>query len=336
MSALAAEEDTSTQNANAIAAVVHVSLGKKQHSIPIQDVENETGANIKESLKQMHYPHLQCKYMRLLFRGKELKDMDKIATVLPKKKKKVGTVVKCKLLFQQIFHTELSESQKEMATREKSNADTVASTKMITTGQENNAKDDDQGNLPDTNTVHFVETQKDGPSVHVTIIHKKKRHKFCVSPKTTVLKVSSALGLLIGVDARRFQFLAKGKKVPKGSVFSELSKQGGKVVMRLLFDEKFHIQKEGQTVLENVLSQLEDTEKQVNSMYAKLAHNFFDHAVISLKGQSYDEELKALERTLTIIDVQASDEAKRRTALARLKIVQEKNEKINGILKNKH
>ena len=339
MSALAVEKETDELELQDFDVIVKVALGKCTHSICINNIKGVTGADVKELLKQGYYPNLPCKYMRLLVKGKEMQDAEGVSEFVPKKKKKKDTVVKCKLLFQSSFHTDLSESQKEIATKLQDDKAVGIKKNDEVVETESDAVREDGAPRSMENKVHFMGlppgcNSKNG-SIHVTVIQRKRRHKFCVGLQTTVSQVGTKLGELTGIDVRRFQFLAKGKKVSLGTLFSAITKQGGKLTMRVLFDEKFHIQNEGQNVLEHVISSLEKTEKQVHSMYSKLAHNFFDHAVLTLRGQSFDEELDALERSLTIIKVKPSEEPKREVALARLKLVQEKNAKINGILEKK-
>ena len=83
---------------------------------------------------------------------------------------------------------------------------------------------------------------------------------------------------------------------------------------------------------EKVLKSLEQTKRNVHSLYSQLAHNFYDKAKMTLQRGSYDDQLEILKRNLQSIKVKEEDKGKVENALKELEKIYEENEKINSIL----
>ena len=83
---------------------------------------------------------------------------------------------------------------------------------------------------------------------------------------------------------------------------------------------------------EMVLQSLSETKKAVHSLYAQLAHNFYDDATMTLQSQGYDNELENLKRSLQSIKVKDEDLPKIKKAKEDLAAVVEEKDKVNELL----
>ena len=301
------------------------------------------GITAKLEIQKVRYPKLKCKFMKLLVKGKEWGDEQPLVEVV---KIKESSSLKVKLMFDAAYHTELNDAERRAALvpLAESGAHPGVDSDIYAACQEDQVFMDSE---PTPNIVYDIGVGEDlSKCVAVTVVHSKEKYHFRIGMNTTLGRLKKELERVTDVGMQRFVLIAKGKKLedPKmlitsvsGATKSNVGGgiKGGKVMMRLLFDEKYHAQAAGKQVLDEVIASLAKTEKEVHSMYAKIAHNFYDHAVMTLTGSSFDEELEALERNLIVIKISASEEAKRESAMKRLQKIKRENDRINDILAEK-
>ena len=288
-------------------------------------------------IPQLFSKHLmKLKHLRVLVNGKEASDHSKTLTSYSTRKQSV-IKLKINVLFSQAYHS-LSEKERVKLLRNEEDVkqETCSSTAKKTQVVEPSDKTVQIYTLGNQSVSHGNDTTT--KSLRVVVVHGTQKYNFDAedSRTTTVLALKLKLKDILGLKSiNRIKLVGKGKvltddQVQLATLCSSSSKK--KVKIRLLHDETFYKQEDGRSVLEMVLQSLSETKKAVHSLYAQLAHNFYDDATMTLQSQGYDNELENLKRSLQSIKVKDEDLPKIKKALEDLAAVVEENDKVNELL----
>ena len=300
----------------------------------------DAAATLSEFVEATVIPHLfskqlmKMKHLRVLINGKEASDPSKKLIMYSTKKQSV-IKLKINILFSQAYHS-LSEKERS---RLLSNSDGVEKQASSETDNAPVPKPIDTPSQIYTlgDKAVSLDSKTTRKSLCVVVLHGTQKYTFNVeNPSTTVLALKLKLKDILNFKStNRIKLVGKGKVLTNdgmslATLCSSSSKK--KLKIRLLHDETFYKQEDGRSVLEMVLQSLHETRKAVHSLYAQLAHNFYDDAMLTLQSQGYDDELENLKRSLESIKVKDEDIPRLKKALEDLAAVVEENDKVNELL----
>ena len=298
----------------------------------------DAAVTLSEFVEATVIPHLfskqlmKMKHLRVLINGKEASDPSKNLIMYSTKKQSV-IKLKINILFSPAYHS-LSEKERSRllsnadGVKKQASSETAPVLKPIDKPSQIYTLGDKAVSL-DANTAR--------KSLSVVVLHGTQKYTFNVqNPSTTVLALKLKLKDILNFKStNRIKLVGKGKVLTNDGISlatlcSSSSKK--KLKIRLLHDETFYKQEDGRSVLEMVLQSLHETRKAVHSLYAQLAHNFYDDAMLTLQSKGYDDELENLKRNLESIKVKDEDIPKLKKALEDLAAVVEENDKVNNLL----
>eukprot|EP00943_MAST-04B_sp_MAST-4B-sp1_P006401 g6401.t1 len=300
-----------------------------------------------EQLKEVIISHLysktlmKTKYLRIIINGKQIENTKlQISTLNVKNKTKMK--LKVNVLFTEEFHLKSEKEKKKML--EKKDADMKINASLGSNIMRNNNDINDLKPENKTKVAYFIQCGPNDVSsssvLSVLVIHGTTQYTIHVNEGVTLLLLKIKLKDILELNStKRLKLIAKGKVLTDDNiVLSSLSNSNNKkrVKMRLLHDETYYRHEEGGSVLDNVLKSLNETKKNVHSLYSQLAHNFYDKAKITLQRGSYDFQLENLKRNLQSIKIKEEDRSKLENALSDLEKVYEENEKINQLLSKRN
>ena len=337
MTSMVTEQNT-TNNETTI--TIHATIISTKGTLKLKKISGMlTFQQFKEEIiKQLFsITNMQPKYLRMLINGKEIADMNAKLITLNVKNKKIMKI-KVNILFTEQFHLMKDKEKKKMLEKDA----TIKS-------NNNSIKDDnnESNRIAMTNTksknkseTYHIEGNNDESKMIAAILiilHGTNKYTIQIHKLVTLLDLKLKLIEILGISStKRLKLIAKGKILTDdGMIISNLSNSSSnkkKIKIRLLHDETYYTHEEGISVLEKVLKSLEQTKRNVHSLYSQLAHNFYDKAKMTLQRGSYDDQLEILKRNLQSIKVKEEDKGKVENALKELEKIYEENEKINSIL----